>query len=169
VFLPYLAGERAPIWDPSRRGAFAGLSLEHARGDLARSVCESIGFVLKLVTDIAVSDGHRVDSIRVSGRLGGSELLCAIKADIIGIPVEVPRQVECEIIGCSIACAIALGEASGLADASRSVVGVSRTFEPRSDSRYSDSYCIFKDAMRALTLIGSSREHSIASPHTEII
>ncbi len=41
VFLPYLAGERSPIWDPAARGVFAGLTLGHGRGHLARAIVEA--------------------------------------------------------------------------------------------------------------------------------
>jgi xylulokinase len=53
VFLPYLAGERAPLWDPDRRGAFVGLSLGHSRADMARAACESLAFGLRFVADLA--------------------------------------------------------------------------------------------------------------------
>ena len=43
IFLPYLAGERAPIWDPQARGVFFGLTLNHKREHLARAVLESVG------------------------------------------------------------------------------------------------------------------------------
>ena len=48
IFLPYLAGERSPIWDPHARGVFAGLSIHHKRADLARAVAESIGFAIRV-------------------------------------------------------------------------------------------------------------------------
>ena len=41
VFLPYLAGERSPIWDPHARGAFVGLTLGHAAPHLARAIMEA--------------------------------------------------------------------------------------------------------------------------------
>ena len=42
IFLPYLSGERAPLWEPGLRGAFIGLSLAHGRKEMARAVVESI-------------------------------------------------------------------------------------------------------------------------------
>ena len=41
LFLPYLAGERSPLWDPTARGAFVGLSLAHGRGHLVRAIVEA--------------------------------------------------------------------------------------------------------------------------------
>ena len=51
VFLPYLAGERSPLWDPTARGVFAGLTLRHARGHLVRPPA---------VTSISPSDGRSI-------------------------------------------------------------------------------------------------------------
>src|SRR4029079_16343268 len=40
-FLPYLAGERSPLWDPDARGAFVGLTLAHGRAHLTRAILEA--------------------------------------------------------------------------------------------------------------------------------
>ena len=47
VFLPYLAGERSPLWDPSARGAFAGLTLRHGRAHLTRAILEAAAFAIR--------------------------------------------------------------------------------------------------------------------------
>ena len=52
TFLPYLAGERTPHADPDARGAFAGLSLRHDRGALARAVLEGVAFGLRDSLDL---------------------------------------------------------------------------------------------------------------------
>ena len=56
LFLPYLAGERAPLWDATRRGAFVGLSLEQGRSDMARAAAESLAYGLKIAADLALAD-----------------------------------------------------------------------------------------------------------------
>ncbi len=50
VFLPYLAGERSPIWDPEARGVLAGLSLAHGRGHVARAVVEASALAIRHVS-----------------------------------------------------------------------------------------------------------------------
>ena len=49
VFLPYLAGERSPFWDPTARGVFAGLTLAHGRGHLARAILEASALAIRHV------------------------------------------------------------------------------------------------------------------------
>ena len=45
IFLPYLLGERAPIWNYSARGVFFGLERMHTRKEMTRAVFESAGFI----------------------------------------------------------------------------------------------------------------------------
>ena len=52
VFLPYLTGERCPFADPTARGAFIGLTLQHNHADLTRSVFEGVVFSLRHVFDV---------------------------------------------------------------------------------------------------------------------
>ena len=47
VFLPYLAGERSPLWDPTARGAFVGLGLGHRRAHLSRAILEASAFAIR--------------------------------------------------------------------------------------------------------------------------
>jgi len=51
VFLPYLAGERSPLWDPSARGAFVGLALGHGRAHLTRAILEASAFAIRHVAE----------------------------------------------------------------------------------------------------------------------
>ena len=117
IFLPYLAGERAPLWDADRRGAFIGLSLSHDRGDMARAVCESIAYGLRLPVEIARQGGVRLDLVRTSGASARNLFLDSLKADILGIPVETTAIPDCELVGDACASALALGEASTVSEA----------------------------------------------------
>lgn len=53
VFLPYMLGERSPIWDPYARGVFFGLSLQTKRKDMNRAVMEGCGYGLRQLSEIA--------------------------------------------------------------------------------------------------------------------
>ena len=70
VFLPYLAGERSPIWDPTATGAFVGLTLAHGRGHLARAILEASALAIRHVAEpmlAAGRDGHRDAGLRRPG------------------------------------------------------------------------------------------------------
>lgn len=151
LFLPFLAGERAPLWNPALRGAFAGLSLAHSRKHLARAVVESIAFGLRLTAETIASGGFSIDMVRCSGGAARDDTLCSIKADILGVPVEVPDNPECEAMGDACACAVALGHHGNLAEASAAMVRVHARFEAAKALRglYDERYAAWKAALGA--------------------
>lgn len=68
VFLPYLMGERAPLWDRAARGVFSGLSLDTSRADLARAVVEGVAFALRnVLTEMETRLGVEISPLTVTG------------------------------------------------------------------------------------------------------
>jgi xylulokinase len=130
VFLPYLAGERAPVWDPSKRGVLRGLSLATGRPEFARSVLEGICFAIRDITGIMEKDGVVIEELRVAGALSGSDLLNQIKADITKKPVIVPGQKETELMGLAIIGSCALGKYASFAEATSALVKIDKEFLP---------------------------------------
>ena len=63
VFLPFLLGERAPIWDDNARGVFFGLERMHTRKDMTRDVFESTGFIDLSIIDAIKETGTDVSSV----------------------------------------------------------------------------------------------------------
>ncbi|GLV48873.1 hypothetical protein TJA_19760 [Thermus sp. LT1-2-5] len=77
VFLPYLMGERSPVWDPKARGVWAGLSLTHTRGHLYRAVLEGLAYALRHNVDTAVQAGYPVEGeMRAVGAVRGASFGC---------------------------------------------------------------------------------------------
>ena len=152
LFLPFLAGERAPLWRRDLRGAFLGLSVDHGPEDLARAVAESIGFGLRLTSQGLADRGHLTSLVRVSGRPARNTFLSRLKADILGLPVEVPELPDCELLGNAAACAVALGDGASLAEAAARLVRVESRFEPEPGTRqeYDRLFGIFADAVESL-------------------
>jgi xylulokinase len=167
VFLPYLAGERAPLWDATRRAAFVGISVEHGRPELARAAAESLAYGLKLASDLALDEGMTFDLMRVSGQSASEDFLCQIKADVLGVPVEVPDIVDCELVGDAAACALALGDASSLGEAAAFLVRIARRFEPKDSMAYGEAFATYKEALKALESVDRSAD-SRRSAHESI-
>jgi xylulokinase len=88
TFLPYLAGERTPHADPEARGAFAGLSLRHDRGALARAVLEGVAFGLRDSLDLLRELGVEARVARASGGGAASDLFLRVVASALELPVE---------------------------------------------------------------------------------
>jgi xylulokinase len=136
VFLPYLAGERAPVWDPSKRGVLRGLSLSTGRPEFARSVLEGICFAIRDIIGImeeaspSKEGGAVIEELRVAGALSRSDLLDQIKADITKKPVLVPEQKETELMGLAIIGSCALGRYNSFAEAASALVKIDKEFLP---------------------------------------
>lgn len=93
TFLPYLLGERAPLWDPDIRGAFLGLGAENTREDILRSVMEGVIFNLDMILKI-LRQSTPIDEILAIGGGAKSDVWCQIMADIFGTVIKVPNLME---------------------------------------------------------------------------
>jgi xylulokinase len=87
LFLPYLQGERTPIWDTEARGAYVGLHLRHGRGHLWRAVLEGIALGFVDCQDVLASDGVKVDAVVAANGGGKSALFRQILCDALGVPL----------------------------------------------------------------------------------
>jgi xylulokinase len=152
VFLPYLAGERAPLWDSQARGAFIGLTLAHGRAEMARAVVEATALAIRDIIDVMDSAGARVDELRVTGKPGTSATWNRIKADITGKPILVPRFGEAELLGGACMGFTALGRYTGLAEAAEDLVAIGARFEPDPSTRetYEGLFSAYRESYSAL-------------------
>lgn len=152
LFLPFLAGERAPIWDPQARGAFLGLTFDHDRAHLARAVVESSGFSLRLLAEAVVAAGGRIDELRVCGRQAQSRFWNQVKVDITGYPAAVPRLTEVALMGDAIYAAIGARLYPDVASAAETMVQVVETLQPDLTSRalYDELFALYRNAYPAL-------------------
>lgn len=88
MFLPYLMGERSPVWDAKASGAFVGLSLFHTRAHLYRAVLEGVTFALKHNIEAGRRGAQSLDErLIVVGGAAHSDLWMQIIADVTGYPV----------------------------------------------------------------------------------
>lgn len=147
TFLPYLSGERSPHFDPSARGAFAGLSVRHDRGALARAVLEGVCFALRDSLDLVAGAGAPPVLGRVSGGGARSELWLEILASVLELPLE--RVVD---EGAAFGAALLGGVAGGVWEGSREAVAAcvrgGERFEPRAE--WIAPYAELRERYRAL-------------------
>jgi len=152
VFLPYLAGERAPIFDEAARGAFVGLTLAHGRGHLARAVLEGAAFALRHVAEPIVAAGAPLREVRLAGRPSPGDLWARIKADVLGVPVAIPSVGETAVVGAAILAAAGVGAVPDLEAGVTAMTSVSRRIEPdpASHARYDEQFAIYRALYPAL-------------------
>jgi xylulokinase len=109
LFLPYLAGERTPLWDDALRGAFVGLELTTNRQELLASVMEGIAFSLRDISEVLGELGLTRRRVYASG--GGAVIngWAQLRASIYGLPIMTSRQPDATGRGIFFLIAIALG------------------------------------------------------------
>lgn len=114
LFHPYLAGERAPLWNANARGSFFGLSLHHKKEHLIRAVLEGVIFNLYSVL-LALEELIGVPTkIMATGGFARSLLWRQMMADIFNQEVVVPESFESSCLGAVILGLYALGRVDSL-------------------------------------------------------
>ena len=152
IFLPYLSGERTPIWDPHARGVFFGLALHHDTGDLARAVLESTGFAIRDILSVISEHGIDADELRVAGNPARSDTWNQIKADITGKRILVPENCESDLVGDLCIAMKQLGRFSSAAEAAEQLVRISHVVKPTEENRqlYDELFYQYRDTYRRL-------------------
>jgi xylulokinase len=131
VFLPYLAGERSPIWDPTATGVLAGLTLAHGRAHITRAIMEASALALRHVSRPMLEAGVTVTAMRACGGPARSATWNQIKADVTGFPVLVPAVLETAVLGSAILGAVAIGVHPDIRGAIAAMTRVERELAPR--------------------------------------
>jgi xylulokinase len=152
LFLPYLAGERAPIWDPQARGAFIGLTLNHRGADMTRAVVESVAYAIRDVVEVMEESKLPVRELRITGSPSRSALWNQIKADVTGRRILVPSQADPDLVGDACLALFGLGEYASAAEASEAIVSMGAVFEPDPSTAaiYDEMFGLYRDSYAGL-------------------
>ncbi|MDD2296779.1 MAG: FGGY-family carbohydrate kinase [Sphaerochaetaceae bacterium] len=130
LFLPYLSGERAPIWDPDAKGIFSGLTLATGRAEILRAVAEGVCFAIRDVIEVMEELGGSVNAIRATGGPTESKFLNQLKADVTGRSIVVPLIGDAELVGSMVLARTALGDYATRAEAASELVQMGQTYQP---------------------------------------
>ena len=148
IFLPYLEGERSPIFDANARGVFFGLTPEHQRQHLLRATIEGVSFALRSVLDV-MREALDVRALRLIGGGGQSAAWQQILADVCGVKVQLLSTQAPDAT--SLGAAIAAGVGVGLfADLAEGVQTIKITAEREPDLSRKDLYAKQFDVYTAL-------------------
>ncbi|TDF96563.1 gluconokinase [Paenibacillus piri] len=110
IFLPLLAGERAPYWNANARGVFFGLSLYHEKKHMIRAVLEGVMYRIQSVLSALEELSGPTKEIRASGGFARSSFWLQLMADVTGSNVAVPNSIESSGLGAAQLGLLALGE-----------------------------------------------------------
>lgn len=141
VFLPYLAGERCPVWDPNAKGVFFGLTRETRRNDLVRAVLESTCYATRQILEIAQDHtGHDYNMIDTVGGGAKSEIWTQMKADIIGKAMRMLDVTDAAMIGAAMLAGIGVGMYRDAAEATALFRKEGKSLPPRASQEERASY-----------------------------
>lgn len=143
LVLPYFAGERNPISDPSARGVICGLTTRHTRGHLYRAMLEATAFGIRhLLEAVHEAGGEAKRLVAVGGGTKGG-LWPQIVSDVIDEPQELPEQT----IGAAYGNALLAGIGSGIVEPDTDWSSIAKTIEPNPKNRevYDELYKLYKD------------------------
>jgi len=159
LFLPYLMGERSPVWDAKASGAFVGLSLFHTRAHMYRAVLEGVAFALAHNIEAGARGARQLDpQLIVVGGAAHSDLWMQIIADITGYPVLTIEQEVEAALGAALLAGVGIG-AVGREEAVRGWVTLReralpdpqrQTLYRRQFDLYKGLYPVLKDTMHGL-------------------
>ena len=96
IFVPYLLGERAPIWDASAQGTLLGITINHTKAHVVRATLEGILFGLLSITEILIPNKKEREKtvIMASGGFTKNDVWLQIAADIFQMKIVVSQKIE---------------------------------------------------------------------------
>jgi xylulokinase len=155
LMLPYLAGERTPLWDPRARGAFLGLALWHGRGHLYRAVLEGIALSFRHCADVMREHGVALGEVVAVNGGGRSALWRQILADALGARLVWAEACSGTVGGAALLAGLGTGAVAS-AEAARRWRGdvIAHEPDPAVHERYGD---VFRLRLTAYDRLRESR------------
>lgn len=128
LFLPYLLGERAPIWNANARGCYFGVNIRHEKPHFVRATIEGILYEIYNIGK-TLQEHRRIESLSVHGSFASIPFCTQLIADMFNKPVSVGENPDSIARGAFLLSAIDLGIYKSVDEAARSVV-LANTFRP---------------------------------------
>ena len=149
LFHPYLAGERAPLWNADARASFIGLTFNHGPAHLVRAVMEGVLFNLAMILDVLEElAGGPVDEIIAGGGFARSDFWLQMAADLFGRPLLVASNPESTAQGAALLALKAMGRVTSLTAAVAQLPSGSRRIVPN-DAAHA-RYRILREVFNAI-------------------
>lgn len=142
VFLPYMRGERSPIWDPNAKGVFYGLDFSKTKGHFVRAAMEGVALSLRHNIEVAEAAGAYAKELRAMGGSANSLLWTQIKADVTGKKIIVPSSDTATALGAVILAGVGIGMYQSFEEAVDKTVVIKREHEPNAENKavYDETY-----------------------------
>lgn len=156
ISLDFFQGNRTPYKDPHAKGVFYGLTLNHTRGDIYRSIMEGIAFGTRNIIETISAN-----KIMVCGGVTKNPLWLKIIADVTGKSITLTQNSsDGGILGCAIVCAVGSGQYKNFEEAVGCMVKKSDCVLPNKTAHeaYSKNYQKYLGLYKALKDVMSDKE-----------
>ncbi len=154
LFLPYMAGERTPLWSSLPRGVFFGLTYSTTRADMLRAIMEGCAFAVYDNLQIAEEHGVEIEEFLGSGGATQSTVWCQIKADIYGKPFVIARRPDSgeggHDLGLFALTACGIGLTASISETITSLLPNRQIFEPSmvNHAMYEELFQVYRAVSR---------------------
>jgi xylulokinase len=127
LFLPYLAGERSPIWDEKARGLYIGMDLETKSKEMLQALFQGVAFAIRQNLEL-MAEGELIHSVHAVGGVNRNDAWVQIKANVCGLPFERMAEHDASAFGAAIISAY--GSGAYTLDELALMTEVEKRFEP---------------------------------------
>ena len=144
IFLPYMVGQRSPVWNDKTTGVIIGLRPTTTRREMARAIMEGTTYGSRQVLQILEEEGVTVSKIRMTGGSAQSDVWVQIFSDVLGKRIELPGAVDLPPLGTAIAAAYGVGAIKSFDEAIKKIP-ISNWYQPNSQQTeyYRNMYELF--------------------------
>lgn len=150
LFLPYLNGERSPVWDPDASGVFFGINEDCEKRHLGYAIMEGIVFSLSHIYEHLQVEGK--SSIIVTGGAAKSPILNTLKAEMFNLPVKTLEENDTSALGAVILAAVGTGIFSDIDSAAKQMCKIKDIIYPNGIYRYrlQERFALYKQIYPSL-------------------
>jgi FGGY-family pentulose kinase len=152
VCLDYWQGNRCPHKDPRARGVLWGFTLSHGAGHVFRSIYEATALGTRAILEDVAKHGLRIERLFAGGGGAKSRLWLQIHADVLGQPINLPRESEACALGAALVAAVHSGHYPDLETAAKNMVQIAGVVEPQKVNKgvYDECFERYNATYRAL-------------------
>jgi len=153
MFIPSFVSDSGPTRKYKTQGTILGLNLRTTRAHIYRAALEGLSYQLRLAVEIMMKSFNlKVEGIRVVGGGSKNKLWNRIRADVLGLPVEITRFSEATVLGAALTAFKGVGLYKSFDEALKSIDFGIQTYHPKREhhEKYEKYYTMYKDVLRAL-------------------
>jgi xylulokinase len=147
IYLPYMSGERSPIWNPKAKGVFYGFDFAKNKAHFIRAVMEGVAYSLQHNLKTAEESGVAADILYSNGGSANSDVWMQIKSDVTNSQIAVPSSDTATTLGAALISGVAVGIYKDFPEAVKSAVTVKKTYQPNAENHavYQKGYETYRE------------------------